>query len=521
MYNQKDLTDTELAELLPHSMGTQHPDNVSPVPFGNSPMVSRDLEEEEVLYNISVLGVKELMIDYERKHGACTPLWDWLHECSTCLQEKVIGRDFHVTPRIPNGDKERDDPYFWQSMGIFINSLLVMNRMGYEGLAFSEFIVPDITDGTVIAKIERDLIDRHDLQRKQYQHYGEGASFPFEGDFFIQGIPLIENVEDLLNPEPIWDELIARRLELSKRETYVQRNFIARSDPALKAGMIPAILAATVALEKGWKYEKRTGVRMPQIIGIGSAPFRGGLTPQQQSIEAVMKTYPAGTTVTIQSAFRYDYSREEVIEANEVLEERLKQAWLARDQLISNLDIEELNELKVIVKLFKERYETSYREILPLITRIAQRVPSHRERYKSVEVSGEDRSVAGLPAVRAIKFASSCYTLGISPGLLGLRAWESLREDQKLLVQKTNPWINFWLAQEYQWFNPENLTRLEQSFGLRNVVEDLQTAEGLIEEPKFHSRHAEITGQILLPLERGDDFTSLLLEAAAERRFLG
>jgi phosphoenolpyruvate carboxylase len=138
-----------------------------------------------------------------------------------------------------------------------------------------------------------------------------------------------------------------------------------------------------------------------------------------------------------------------------------------------------------------------------------------------VEVSGEDRSVAGLPAVRAIKFASSCYTLGISPGLLGLRAWESLREDQKLLVQKTNPWINFWLAQEYQWFNPENLTRLEQSFGLRNVVEDLQTAEGLIEEPKFHSRHAEITGQILLPLERGDDFTSLLLEAAAERRFLG
>jgi phosphoenolpyruvate carboxylase len=57
MYNQKDWSDSELAEMLPHTMGTQHPDNISAVPFGNSPVVSRVLEEEEVLYNISTLGL--------------------------------------------------------------------------------------------------------------------------------------------------------------------------------------------------------------------------------------------------------------------------------------------------------------------------------------------------------------------------------------------------------------------------------------------------------------------------------
>lgn len=111
MYNIKDITDADIAEKLPHVMGTQHPDNVSAVPFGDSPMVTQALEEDELLYNVITLSVKEMMIDYDRKRGDVTPLWDWIHKCFDCMQEKVIGRDFHVTPRIPNGETERDDPY--------------------------------------------------------------------------------------------------------------------------------------------------------------------------------------------------------------------------------------------------------------------------------------------------------------------------------------------------------------------------------------------------------------------------
>ena len=86
MYNRRDLSDHDLARLLPHVMGTQHPDNVSRVPFGAGPRVDRNLEEEEVLYNVTVLGLRELMIDYEKKHGGCTPL------CMTRSDEVKIPR---------------------------------------------------------------------------------------------------------------------------------------------------------------------------------------------------------------------------------------------------------------------------------------------------------------------------------------------------------------------------------------------------------------------------------------------
>lgn len=521
MYNFKDISDTELAKQLPHTMGTQHPDNVSAVPFGDSPMVSRALEEEEVLYNISVLALKEIMIDYERKQGGCTPLWDWLHKCSTCLEINVIGRDFHITPRIPNGDRERDDPYFWQSLGIFVSSLPVMSQMGHTYPAFSEFIVPDTTDGVTVAKMERDIYERYELQRNQYRRYSGGSPFPFEGDFFVQGIPLIETIEDLLHPERIWDELIARRREWSKKETYVQRSFIARSDPALKAGMIPALLAAVVALDRGRQYENRTGVRIPQIVGIGSAPFRGGLIPDPGAVEAVVATYPGMATVTVQSAFRYDYPLDQVISANSMLEKKIGQGWLERDRIIPHLDSEELEELRLIVKTFKDAYEISYREILPLVSKVFPKVPSHRERYTNVEVAGDDRRVGGLPAVRAIKFAAACYALGLPPGVMGLRAWRTLHKDQEALIDKTCPTVRFWMGQELQWSNPDNVKSLARSAGLRSVAEDLDVAMDLAKGSEIHSKHAEVVDQILAGLNSGEDFAPLVLEAAAQRGFLG
>jgi phosphoenolpyruvate carboxylase len=451
------------------------------------------------------------MIDYERKQGGCAPLWDWLHKCSSCLKEKVIGRDFHVTPRVPNVDRDRDDPYFWQGIGILVNSLLVMSRVGFEGQGFSEFIIPDATDGETIAKIECDIFDRYDLQRKQYQRHGDGSSFPFKGDFFVQGIPLIESVEDLLHPEPIWDVLIGRRREWSKRETYVQRSFIARSDPALKAGMIPALIAANVALDRGRKYEAEIGVRIPQIVGIGSAPFRGGLIPDKKVMGTILAAYPGMATVTLQSAFRYDYPETQVIKANTFLEETIKQNWLERQQIMS-INEEELEALRQIVATFKKAYETSYKKILPLMTQVASWIPNHRERYKNVEVAGEDRQVGGMPAVRAIKFAASCYTLGFPPGLLGLRAWEKLDEDQKVLAERTCPTIRFWVGQEAQWFNPDNLESTKRLSGLRPLLEDIEMAKYLTQDEEINSKHAEVTSRVPRALKRGEDIGPLFLK---------
>ncbi|MDW7709557.1 MAG: phosphoenolpyruvate carboxylase [Deferrisomatales bacterium] len=521
MYNRPELSDEDLALLVPHTMGTQHPDNVGRVPFGPSPRVDRNLEEEEVLHNVTVLGLRELMIDYEKKRGGCTPLWDWLHKCPTCLEERVIGRDFHVTPRLPNPDTDRDDPYFWQSLGIFSNSLLVMRRLGLPWLAFSEFILPDVTSGATVARVERHIQERFRLDAAQYRAYGDGNDFPFAGDFFVQGIPLIETVEALLEPERIWDDLVRARWELSGVETRVQRSFIARSDPALKAGLVAALVAATVALHKGRAYERRTGVRIPQIVGIGSAPFRGGLTPDPASIEVVAKTYPGAATLTVQSAFRYDHPEHDVRRAAAEIEGRLARGWVARHRGAPGPDARETDVLKRVVARLKAAYEDSYRELLPLVTRVAPSVPSHRERYENVGVTGEVRRVGGLPAVRAIKYAASCYTLGLPPGILGFRAWENLSEGERALVERTCPTLGHWLREELRLSSPDTVRRLLSREGLSLCSRDLAAATAYAGRVAPDSRHAEACARAAAAVGDRAALEEAVLEAASLRRFLG
>jgi phosphoenolpyruvate carboxylase len=523
MPEERDPAEEALADWLPHVMGTQHPDNMSRVPFGDSPKVPRALEDDEVLYNIGTLSLGEMMIDYERKRGNVTPLWDWIHKCHSCLQQKVIGRDFRVTPRIPNGDTEHNDPYFWQSMGIFINALLVMSTINASGIPFKEFIVPDVRKGSTVAKTERHILQRYALQRTQYAEYADGSLFPFHQDFFVQGIPLIETVESLIRPEPIWDELIESRRRLSGKETSVQRSFIARSDPALKAGMLPAILAAVIALDRGRAYERRTGVRVPQILGIGPAPFRGGLTPDSESIRTIAATYPGTATVTVQSAFRYDHPEADVLRACRELEQTIRAEWLGRHDLGPSLEPEDVEEAASVVAALRSQYEASYRQMMPLIQRILPSIPSHRERYQDVSVAGESRKVGGYPAVRAIRFAASCYSLGLPPGLLGLRGWFQLDAEQQRLADRICPRFRLWLAKELQWLNPDNGALFSQSFDLAHVLEDIQAARHLASGQSWSGDggHHELTSTIAARQDDGADLSDLVLQAAGRRGFLG
>jgi len=328
-------------------------------------------------------------------------------------------------------------------------------------------------------------------------------------------------VEDLLDPEPIWDELVARRRELTGEETYVQRSFIARSDPALKAGLIPALLAATVALHRGRQYERRTGIHVPQILGIGAAPFRGGLTPEDRSIDAVLATYPGMATVTVQSAFRYDHPEERVIAASRRLEAELAKGYLARGELGPGPDREEVAVLGRAIAVLKEAYEASYRELLPLVSQVAKSVPSRRERYENVEVAGSARRVGGLPAVRAIKYAASCYTLGLPPGILGFRAWEQLSADQRALVERTCPALAHWVREELRFLDLSGARRLADGHGLGGVARDLEAATAYAAGWQPDPRHTELTARVPALLDREAELAAVLLEAATVRGFLG
>ena len=522
MFNRPDLPDGDLARLLPRVMGTQHPDNVSPVPFGDSPRVDSKGEEDEVFYNISVLDIPELMIDYERKRGGTTPLWDWLQKCSECLMAKPVGKGFRVTPRLPNGDRDRADPYFWQSQGIFTNALLVADRMGLKYQPVTEFIIPDITDGKTVAKTERAILDRYHLESEHYRRFGEGTPFPSTEDFFVQGIPLIEEVGHLMDPGPLWESLVNTREELCRVKTHVQRSFIARSDPALKAGMIPALIAARAALAEGERFGREHGMRIPQILGIGSAPFRGGLTPDPDRIRAVVETYPGAATLTAQSAFRYDYPLDQVVRGVGMIRELLEKN-VGRSPLNgrnSNLpDRESLRQLRPIVQGLRNLYQQTYAELMPVVLKVAGHVPSHRERYDKVDVTGEDRRVGGLPAVRAIKYACSCYSLGIPPGILGLRGFARLSGEEQSAVEEACPRLFYWLGEECAWLDPDVLSYL-RSAGFDSAAEDVGAALNLVESTG-DERHNKLTAKIRKLAGEEKDLTDLIMEAGKIRKFLG
>jgi len=89
------------------------------------------------------------------------------------------------------------------------------------------------------------------------------------------------------------------------------RPFIARSDPALTSGFVPAVIAAKTAISEFYKFENETGIKVYPIIGPGSLYFRGGMSPS--TIDEFLRGYKGVRTVTIQSAFRYDYPIDELV----------------------------------------------------------------------------------------------------------------------------------------------------------------------------------------------------------------
>ena len=99
------------------------------------------------------------------------------------------------------------------------------------------------------------------------------------GEFFpkrIRVIPLIEDIEHLIICDTIVEEYV------QGRDLPYQRVFLARSDPALNYGVVPAELVLKVGLLRLHRLERRLGLPMYPIIGVGAVPFRGHPDPRQR-----------------------------------------------------------------------------------------------------------------------------------------------------------------------------------------------------------------------------------------------
>ena len=96
------------------------------------------------------------------------------------------------------------------------------------------------------------------------------------GEFLPKGvrvIHLIEDMEHILYCDRIVEEYV------QDRDLPYQRVFLARSDPALNYGIVGAELILKVGLLRLHNLERKLGLPLYPIIGAGSVPFLGHLTP--------------------------------------------------------------------------------------------------------------------------------------------------------------------------------------------------------------------------------------------------
>ncbi|MDE2803055.1 MAG: phosphoenolpyruvate carboxylase, partial [Chloroflexota bacterium] len=258
----------------------------------------------------------------------------------------------------------------------------------------------------------------------------------------IRMIPLVEDRDNMLRSDAIVEEY------LYGREVPYQRVFLARSDPALNYGIVGAELILKVALQRLHRLEGRLGIPMYPIIGAGSAPFRGHLNPL--NIDRSFVEYPSAQTVTVQSAFKYDYDRDTVRESIALL-----RAHTRRDPR----PIDEDRAISLIAKA-SAGYQKRVVELTNVIAAASAHVPRRRERKMHVGLFGYGRSldgVGGATLPRAIGFAASLYSIGVPPDLLGLSAFD---EDDWAFIRDSYPSVDEDLRAALRYTNERHVREL-------------------------------------------------------------
>ena len=301
------------------------------------------------------------------------------------------------------------------------------------------------------------------------------------------------------------------------------RPFIARSDPALNSGMIPAVIAAKGAISEYYKFQNETGVFVYPIIGAGSLQFRGGLSPD--AIENFMNEYAGVRTVTVQSAFRYDFPREVSASAIRLLKRDIA---LKSPRIFSN---SEMNDILELDGIFRKPYCSTIERLASTINEVSRHVPSHRERIQHTGLFGYSRGIrdSNVRLPRAIAFTSVFYSIGIPPELIGTGRGIHDADKNGMLskLESIYPNIKNDLKRAGCFLNKENLRMLAAADETwKDVITDVGILEDYIGSSFMptctdHFIHRNHVSNILHMWREGREFRREILNAGVIRRSLG
>jgi len=188
--------------------------------------------------------------------------------------------------------------------------------------------------------------------------------------------------------------------------------------------LVTSVLMAKLGLYVCWSVAESTGVPIYPIIGTGSLPFRGHNTPER--VDRFVEEYRGVYTVTVQSAFRYDWDLHRARAGIAELNSKLPGGRPV------HVDAELL--AKAASKLIP-KYQVMVEAAADAINYVASFVPPRRMRRQHVGLFGYSRRVAGKRLPRAIPFTAALYSLGTPPEFIGLKSLRELDEEEFDLVR--------------------------------------------------------------------------------------
>ncbi|MDR3242009.1 MAG: phosphoenolpyruvate carboxylase [Lactobacillaceae bacterium] len=500
---------------IPVTMGTQHPDNANAAFWDNtnSPFISAYSETYEAFQNFSVLNVDEYMWDWEGKHADAAVIDRLFSSEYDYFKEHALGSDEFITFRFPN-IWEETGYNLMQAMTAFLSAEDFGHDLGFKQRPLFEAILPMAERADQIIEMQR-LFER--LSSFKTNVFTEDR----KNSTYIKMIPLFEGFDTQLHaPDILKDYLALHEKHFGVRPEYM-RVFLAGSDSALSSGFMSSIIGNKLAIAGLYVFSDAEKMPIFPIVGMGSAIFRGGLSPRR--IERFAQEFSGVRTVTVQSAFRYDFPLEEVRDAIAKLNDVLPEA----EPITFTSEAKET--LVTIAEKSAEIYRTTLDELVMDMQPVFKAFPKRRDRRQHVGVLGYSREVDGIALPRAITFTGAFYSIGVPPEFIGFgRSLKSLTHAELATLVQSYPNMERDFTELAQFISLNALAKLEaQNAAWGKVREDIEILAEIFNltigpQTKEERQHAELADQLVDDLEGAPVALTAMIERQAQlRHFLG
>lgn len=490
--------------MIPKTMSTQHPDNAKMPQWTNGKnIISNEDEIEEAYIAYKDLGIKEVMWDAEGKDVDTHVIRKLFSKNREFFDKNILGKDIFLTYRVPNPLIEGAER---KILNETLNSIPlnydVANRVFNRDIApVFEVILPFTTDYrsmlNVVKFYEKGIVNTENIELYDNVYVKDitGKVLPEK----INLIPLIEDKDSIFNIQSI----IEKYSETIKPG--YMRIFIARSDPAMNYGMLPATLLAKYAISGMHKISQKSGIDLYPIIGAGSSPFRGNLGPD--SIKKALNEYDSYYTFSVQSAFRYDYDDISVKNAVSMIN-----SHEPGDREV--FDMQKEQDIKEIINLYSSRFQRIIEGIARPINDVAVYLPRRRTRKLHTGLFGYSRSTGDARLPRAIAFVGALYSMGIPPEIIGISMLTGMPERYHKLLDELYKNMYFDVRSSVKYFNYESLNLLKDIWKV-----DTRIIQMIKEDMNYIEDNIGVSTENSYSVQKHNIFSTLFLLAFKNKKF--